>query len=65
MEHSKSSYERTVYSYIGPPQEVGKIPNEPFKFIPKETRKRKTKPNISRKKEVIKIRVEMNKIEKT
>ena len=58
MGHRKSSSKREVYSDTGLPQETRKIskkqPNLPSKGI----RKRRTKPNVSRRKEIIKIRAE-------
>ena len=57
---NKSGSKGEVYSSISPDlkkQEKFQISN----FTPKETRKRKqTKPNITRKKEMIKIRAEKN-----
>ena len=40
-----------------------KISNKPLHFIPQETRKRRTKPKVSRRKELIKIRAEINEID--
>ena len=58
---SKSSSKREVYSNTILPQETRKPLNRQPNFTPKTTGKRRTKPlNISRKKEVIKIRAEIN-----
>ena len=57
MAYSKSSSKREVYSSTILPQETRKQPH----FIPKTTGKRKTKkPQISRRKEIIRIRAEIN-----
>ena len=60
---SKSSSKREVYRDKSPPQKTGKIPinnlNLHLKKLEKE--KKKTKPKVSRRKEIIKIRAEINK----
>ena len=57
----KSNPKREVYSNTILPQETRKTSNRQPNFTPKTTGKRRTKPlNISRKKEVIKIRAEIN-----
>ena len=60
---TKSSSKREVYSSTILPQETRKTLNRPD-FTPKTTGKRrrttKKKPKISRRKEIIKIRVEIN-----
>ena len=62
MGHSKSSSKREVYSKTILPQETRKTLNRPPNFTPKTTGKRRTKPpTISRRKEIIKIRAEINK----
>jgi len=61
--YNKRSSKKEVHNDTGLPQETRKIPNKPSDFIPKGTRKRGTKPNISRGKEIIKTRVEINEIE--
>ena len=64
MRRSKSSSKREVHSDTGLPQETRKIPNKPPNLPPKRIRKRRTnKTKVSGRKEIIKIREEMNKIE--
>ena len=64
MRHSKSSSKRQVYSNIGLPQETRKISNKQSNPTLKKTRERRTKnPKVSRRKEIIKIRSEINEIE--
>ena len=64
MECSKSSSKREVYSNTSLPQETRKISNKQSNLTPKGTReRRKTKPEVSRKKEIIKITAEVNEIE--
>ena len=60
---SKSSSKRVVYSYISLPQETRKIPNKQSNLIPKGTRERTNKTQSSRRKEITKIRAEVNEIE--
>ena len=55
---SKSSSKREVYSNTILPQETRKTSNRQPNFIPKTTGKRTKK--ISRRKEIIKIQVEIN-----
>ena len=58
---SKSSSKRKVYSNTILPQETRKTLNRQPNFTPKTTGKRRTKtPKISRKKEIIKTRAEIN-----
>ena len=58
---SKSSSKREVYSNTILPQETRKTSNRQPNFTPKTTGKRRTKtPEISRRKEIIKIRAEIN-----
>ena len=61
---SKSSSKREVYSNTILPQEARKTSNRQPNFTPKTTGKRKTNkqknPKISRRKETIKIQVEIN-----
>ena len=52
MGDSKNSSKREI-------QETRKISNKQSNLTPKGTGKRKTKPNVKRKKEIIKIRVEI------
>ena len=54
---------REVYSYTSLPQETRKISNKQSNFTYKGTRKRRTKPKVSRSQEIIKIRAEINEIE--
>ena len=61
---SKSSYKWEVYSNTILSQETRKASNRSPKFTPKTTGKRRAKtPKISRRKEIIKIRAEINEIE--
>ena len=64
MGHWKSSYKREVYSSITMFQETRKIsnkqPNPTLKQLEKEEQ---TKLKVSRRKEIMKIRVEINEIE--
>ena len=58
---SESSAKRQIYSNTSLPQEAIKTSNKQSFLIPKATRKRTTKnPKISRRKEVIRIRSEIN-----
>ena len=58
---SKSSSKREVYSNTILPQETRKLSNRQPNFTPKATGERRTKtPKISRRKEIIKIRAEIN-----
>ena len=60
---SKSSSNREVYSSKRLPQKTGKISNKQSNLIPKATRKgRKNKTQVSKRKEIIKIRAEINEI---
>ena len=59
---SKSSSKREVYSDTSLTQETRKISNKQPNLTPIGTRKRKTKLKISERKEIIKIRVEINEI---
>ena len=62
MEFSKSSVKREVYSYISLPQETRKTSNKKPNLTPKSTRKRtkEKKPKVTRRKEIKKIRAEIN-----
>ena len=61
---SKSSSKREVYSYTSLPQETRKISNKQSNpTLKKLEKEEQTKPKVSRKKEVIKIRAEINEIE--
>ena len=59
---SKSSSKLEVYSNTILPQEIRKTSNRQPNFTPKITGKRRTKknPKISRRKEILKIRTEIN-----
>ena len=59
---SKSSSKREVYSYTGLPQETRKISNNLTLHLKKLEKEEQTKPKVSRRKEIIKIR-EINEIE--
>ena len=62
MRCSKSSSKREVYSNTILPQEIRKTSNRQPNFTPKTTGKRRTKnPQISRRKEIIKIQTEIKK----
>ena len=60
----KGSSKKEIYSNKILPQETRKISNKQPKLTPKATRERRTKPKVSRRKEFIKIRAEINEIEK-
>ena len=61
MGFSKSSDKRKVHSNTSLRQETRETSNKQSNFIPKATRKRRTKiPKVSRRKEIIKIREEIN-----
>ena len=61
---SKSCSKGEVYSYTSLPQETRKISNKQSNLTPKELEKEEqTKPKLSRRKEIIKIRAEINEIE--
>ena len=58
---SKSSSKRETYSNTILPQETRKTLNRQPNFTPKPTgKRRKKKPKINRKKEIIKIQTEIN-----
>ena len=58
---SKSSSKREVYSNTNLPEETGNISNKQPNLAPKAIRERRTKiPKASRRKEIIKIRSEIN-----
>ena len=62
MECSKSSSKREVYSNTNLPQETRSISNKQPNLIPKAIRERRTKkyPRVSRRKEIVNIRLEKN-----
>ena len=61
MGHSKNSSKREVYSNTSLPQEIRKISNKQPTLMPKATRER-TQLKV-RRKEIIKIRAEINETE--
>ena len=64
MGFSKSRSRREVYSNTSLPPETRKISNKQSNFTPKGTREEEqTKLKVSRRKEIIKIRAEINEIE--
>ena len=60
MGHSKSSFKTEVYSNTILPQETWNISNKQPNLTPKAIRERRKNPKVSRKKEIIKIRWEIN-----
>ena len=56
---SKSHSMREVYSYTSLPQETRKLSNKQHNLTPKAVRERKN-PKVSRRREIIKIRSEIN-----
>ena len=61
---SKSSSQREVYSNTSPPQETRKSSNKKLTLHLKQLKgEEQTRPKISRRKEIIKIRAEINEIE--
>ena len=60
MECSKSSSKREVHSDKCLPQEIRKISNKQLNFTPQGSRKEKMKPRAKRRKEITKIREEIN-----
>ena len=63
MGHSKGSSERKVYSNTAQPQERRTIPFEQSKLTINKTRKRRTnEAQVSRRRDIIKIRAEIIKL---
>ena len=60
MGYSKSSSKREVYSNTILLQETWNISNKQWNLTPKAIRERRKNPKVSRKKEIIKIRWEIN-----
>ena len=60
---SKSNPKREVYSNTILPQETRNISNKNLPLHLKQLEKEQRKPNVSRRKEIIKIRSEINEIE--
>ena len=63
MECSKSSSKRAVYSNTSLPQETRKSSNKQLTLHLKQLEREQTRPKLSRRKEIIKIRAEINEIE--
>ena len=63
--HSKSSPKRKSHSITGLVQETRKISSKQSNCTHRRTRKRTTKPKVSRRKEIIKNRREINESLKT
>ena len=59
----ESSAQMEIYSNTGLSQKRRKIPNGQLNPPPKRIRKRRRSPKVSRRKEIIKIKEEINKIE--
>ena len=59
---SKSSLKKEVYSNTCLPWATSKSSNKQPKFIPEANREEQTRPKVSRRKKVIKIRTEINEI---
>ena len=60
---SKSSFKRQVYNNTSLPEEIRKISNNLNLHIKELEKEEQTKPKVSRRKEIIKIRAEINEIE--
>ena len=58
-----SSLQREVHSDMGLPQKRRKIRNQQLNLPPKRLEKEQSKPKVSRRKEIMKIREEINKID--
>ena len=63
--HSESSPKKEIQRISGLPEETRMIPNKQSIITLKRTRKRTTKPKVSRRKEIIKNRREINESLKT
>ena len=61
--HRKSSSKKEVYSDTSLPQETRKVSNNLFLHLKQLEKGEPTKPKVSRRKEIIKIRTEINEIE--
>ena len=57
---NRCSSNREVYNETSLPQETRKILNKQSNLTPKATRRRTIKSKVSRRKEIIKIRAEIN-----
>ena len=60
---SKSNSKREVYSNTGLPQEIRKTSNNLTSHLKELEKEEQIKPKVSKRKEIIKIREEINKIE--
>ena len=60
MRQNKSNSKRKIYSKTGLPQETRKHSNKQPNFPSKRIRKRRAKPKVSRRKEIIKRKTEIN-----
>ena len=60
---SKSCSKRKVYSNTSPPQETRKSSNKLTLHLKHREREEETRPQVGRRKEIIKIRAEINEIE--
>ena len=63
MGHSKSSSKREVYSDTSSPLEIRKFSNNLTLHLTELEKEEQTKPKVSRRKEIMKIRAEINEIE--
>ena len=63
MEHSKSCSKRKVHSDTSLPQETRKISDNLTLHLKQLEKEEQTKPKVSRRKEIIKIRAEINETE--
>lgn len=63
MEHTKSSSKRETYGNTGLPQERRKKSNKQCNLPQKVLIKGRIKPKVSKRKEIIKIRMEINDIQ--
>ena len=63
MGRSKCSHKREVYSNIGIPQKTREISNKLTYHLKELEKEEETKPKMHRRKEIIKIREEINTID--
>ena len=63
VKHRESNPKKEIYSITSLSQKIRKSSNKQSNFTLKGTCKRKVKSNVSRRKEIIKIRAEINEIE--
>ena len=64
MGYSKSSSKREVHSDTCPHQETRKIPNTLTLHLKELEKEEQTKPKFNRSKEIMKIRMEINRLKK-